>query len=309
MLIASIPQAHQEDLMREMISHPLVAMVRYNTGMDSAYSPKETIAGILKYSRKFKKPLYIDLKGKQLRIEEWATLPFGPIILNHKIKVELPAKVFFRGDDWCELKEVVDGRKIYVDPLPKYPVGRGQAVNIIGKNLEIEGFFTENDYAYIKAGLDEGVERFMLSFADSLGYVRELEKALFDGSSAAARRKNFELVLKIESQKGLDFVKSAKVLRPYILMAARDDLMIQIGGIKMLKAMELIIENDPGAICASRLLLGLEQAGQVTAADISDIKLMQTLGYKRFMFSDGISRNHFEKAIEFWREYISVYPA
>jgi len=309
MLIVSLPPVHQEKLLRDIISHPQVYAVRYNTGMDSPYSPKETLARILELSTKDDKPLYVDLKGRQLRVVEWATLPFGPIVLNHRIRVELPAKVFFRGDDCCNLKEVVDGRKLYVDPLPKHPVGRGQAVNVVGKNLEIDSFFTDNDYDYIKAAVDLGIVRFMLSFVEDMDYIVAFEELLkrYSGNGGSLE---CETVLKIESRAGVEFVRNANdnLLSEYQLMAARDDLMIQIGILKMVEAIKVIIERDPNAICASRLLLGLEQDGSVTMADISDLQLMQSMGYKRFMFSDGVSRNHFKEAIRFWKKYASVYP-
>lgn len=309
MLIVSLPPVHQEKLLKEVISHPMVAAVRYNTGMDSAYSPQETLEKILKETTRCKKPLYIDLKGQQLRIQEWATLPFGPIILNHRIKVEPPAKVFFRGDDCSELKEVVDGNKIYVDPLPKYPVGRGQAVNIVAKELVIEDYLTDNDILYIEAACSLEVLKFMLSFVESFRYVQELEKMIEDLGGAECQKKS-EIIFKIESAKGIEFVNKLpkKLSKRYALMAARDDLMIQVGGLRMLEAVKTMAAKDPNAICASRLLLGLEGVGTVSAADISDLRLMQLFGYKRFMFSDGISRNNFAKAIDFWREYTSYYP-
>ena len=99
-------------------------------------------------------------------------------MLNHRIKVQMPAKVCFRGDDCCDLKEVVDGTKIYVHPLPKAPVGQGQAVNILSARREIEGGLLPLDYAYIKAALEEGIASFMLSFVESLDDVRELEMPL-----------------------------------------------------------------------------------------------------------------------------------
>jgi len=308
MLIITLPPVHQKKLLREVISHPQVQAVRYNTGVDSAYSQRETLEKILELTVKYGKPFYVDLKGRQLRVVEWATLPFGPIVLNHRIKVDLPAKVFFRGDDSCDLREVVDGRKLYVDPLPKYPVGRGQAVNVIGKNLEIDRFFTDNDYAYTKAAIDLGVSRFMLSFVEDMDYIVALEE-LLQRYSDGNRSSEYEIVLKIESQAGVEFVRNASdgLLSDYQLMAARDDLMIQIGGLKMIEAIGVIIERDPDAICASRLLMGLEQAGEVTMADISDLQLMQRMGYKRFMLSDGVSRNNFKEAIKFWRKYVSLY--
>ena len=58
MLISSLPQVHEEELLMEMIEHPLVEAVRYNTGMDSAFSPEETLARILEFSTPKAKPLY-----------------------------------------------------------------------------------------------------------------------------------------------------------------------------------------------------------------------------------------------------------
>lgn len=298
MLIVSLPPVHQEVLLREIITHPCVEAVRYNTGMSSAYEPPEVIRCIQEYARPLNKPVWIDLKGKQLRVIEWANLPEGPIVLNHKIKVQLPAKVCFRGDDCCELKKVVDGNKLYVDPLPKAPVGRGQSVNILSKKLEIEGGLLPLDHEYITAGLQEGVMNFMLSFVEGWDDVLELENVIGRHLSMA------KICLKIESQAGLDFVceNDASMFGRYRLMAARDDLMIQIGLFNMIKALRNIIRKDSTAICASRLLLGLEN-GEVSMADISDLEYMKKMGYRDFMLSDGISREHFSAAIKFWQTW------
>jgi pyruvate kinase len=304
MLIVSLPPVHQEKLLREIIANPNVGAVRYNTGVRSAYDPRETLQRILKFTAPHGKPLYVDLKGRQLRVTEWANLPEGPIMLNHRIKVSLPAKVYFRGDDCCELKEVVSGKEIFVDPLPKYPVGRDQAVNILADNLEIEGGLLPLDRAYIEAALKEGIARFMLSFVESLEDVRELEDAILQYWGRSKPFGKYELVLKIESNKGVEFVREAApaLLSPYRLEAARDDLMIQIGVHKMPDALRIISQKDENAICASRLLMGLE-TGEVSMADISDLEYMRHLGYKTFMLSDGISREHFPAAMQFWQAY------
>lgn len=298
MLIVSLPPVHQDSLLKEIITNPYVGAVRYNTGMSSAYTPLETIQRIQQYAAPLGKQVFVDLKGRQLRVIEWANLPEGPIVLNHRIKVQMPAKIYFRGDDCCELKEVVDGHKLYVDPLPKAPVGRGQSVNIIAKKLEIEGGLLPLDREYIKAALQEGISKFMLSFVENLDDVRELENALGKYLSKS------KICLKIESQTGIGFVNKTNrvILRTCQLMAARDDLMIQIGAYNMPRALKDIIRKDPNAICASRLLLGLE-TGKVSMADISDLEYMKSLGYNNFMLSDGISREHFPSAINFWREY------
>src|SRR3989344_3189186 len=298
MLIVSLPPVHQEDLLKKIITHPCVGAVRYNTGMGSAYPPSEVLQRIQKHALPLCKPVWVDLKGKQLRVVEWANLPYGPIVLNHSIKVKLPARVYFRGDDSCELKEVVNGTEIFVDPLPKAPVGRGQSVNILSEKLEVEGGLLPLDYEYIEAALKEGVFNFMLSFVEDWKNILELEDVL------GKYRSKVKICLKIESQAGLDFVNKKYVLMPkdYRLMAARDDLMIQIGVFNVMNALKTIIIKDPTAICASRLMLGLEK-GEVSMSDISDLELMKKPGYKDFMLSDGISREHFEAAIQAWGEW------
>ena len=302
MLIVTLPPVHQDDLLKTIIEHPLVDAVRYNTGVDSPYTPDEVVRSIQELAFPLGKPVFIDLKGKQLRVIEWANLPEGPILLNHRIKVALPARVHLRGEATSNLKAVVDGNHIFVDPLPKYAVGRGQAVNIISPSLEIEGGLLPLDYEYIEAGMQHGVAGFMLSFVESMKDVRELEDAL------QSRAKRPRIILKIESQAGLNFVAQTHYasLTRYQLMAARDDLMIHVGPYHMPDALRTIREKNPQAICASRILMGLAQDG-VSMADISDLEYMwRGIGYKHFMLSDGISRDHFAAAMDAWEHYWST---
>ena len=306
MLISSLPPAHQPDALRQIIEHPLIGAVRYNTGMSSAYKPQEVVKRIQTLAKPLSKPVYIDLKAKQLRIIEWANLPDGPIVLNHTVKIELPAKAFFRGDEdaGCNIIEVVDGNKLFVDPLPKSPVGRGQAVNIVAKELKINGGLLPLDHEYIEAGIKYGVAGFCLSFVECHQDINELNGIIEKWKNRLNIYQNFEVILKIESRAGIQFVQNSKqTLAPYRLMAARDDLMIQIGLQAMPSALRAIIRCDPKSICASRLLLGLKD-GNVSLADLSDLEYMRRLGYRNFMLSDGISREHFLGAVKFWENYI-----
>ncbi len=306
MLIVTLPQVHQTELLKSIIEDPGVGAVRYNSGTRSAFSPKETIRRVQRLARAAGKPLYVDLKGKQLRVTEWANLPDGPILLNHKIEVELPAKVYFRNDEGYELREVVNGDEIFVDPIPQKPVGRGQAVNILAKKLVIKGHLLDADYMYIKAALAEGVTRFMLSFVESWDDIKDLEEAIAAYSPGKTPVSDYSIVCKIESEAGLDFVQKTKreefQRERYQLMAARDDLMVHIGAKEMPDALRLIIDRDRQAICASRLLMGLEQ-GAVSMADVSDIELMRLIGYHHFMLCDNISREHSKEALGFLQEY------
>ena len=308
MLIATLPSVHQEELMKKIIAHPLIEGVRYNTGACSSYAPKETLERILLLTKEHNKKFWVDLKGRQLRIKKWAVPVYGKIELNHNIEVDTGARVFFRGNEWSEIKVVKDN-VIYVDPPPRVAVGEGQAINIVGKNLKIEGYSTDGDYSYIEAAVDLGVSDFMLSFVECLEDIAEVSEIIECNQKYDFKNNPARFVLKIESPKGLDFVKniSKHIIDNCTLMAARDDLMINIGDNKarMISAMEDIISKDPDAILASRIFSGLESNGEASMSDFSDICLSEKMGYKNFMLSDGICQRHFDSAMKAWEDYSS----
>ncbi len=307
MLIATLPPVHMESLMQEMIAHPLICGVRYNIGGYSAYSPKETLEKIIVLTEEHGKKFWLDIKGRQLRIARWAIGSLGKITLNHRIEVDLPARVYFRGDDWSEIK-VVNGKTIFVDPLPKNAVGEGQAINIHGENLKVHGYLTGDDRKYLNAAGELGVNRFMLSFVESMNDTREVEKILGEHGL-----EDIEEVFKIESPKGMELVRwlgESHMLPTFIsLMAARDDWFINTDPKpKILKDLQDLVKIDPNAILASHIFGGLERAGMVTMADLSDLYLMRQFGYKNFMLSDGISKRHFPKAMQAWKEFLEFFP-
>ncbi len=300
MFIATLPAVHQDTLLEEIISHPLIQGVRYNTGLASAYPAKETLERILVLTERHNKRLWVDLKGRQLRIVQWAVPNYGKIILNHELEVDCPACVFFRGSEWSEVK-VVRGNAIYIDPPPPHAVGEGQAINIHGNNLKIKGYLIEQDKEYIKASRELRVNDYMISFV-------ECEEDMVE---VAVLNPEARMVLKIESPKGLDFIDSmaTTTFEKHPIMAARDDLMINIGSnkVEMLLALQRIIQRDPGAILASRIFSGLETGGSVSLADISDLRLMHLMGYKHFMLSDGICERHFKEAMKVWQDFQKIF--
>ncbi len=302
MLIATLPAVHQDSLLEEIISHPLIQGVRYNAGLASVYPAKGTLERILVLTERHNKKLWVDLKGRQLRIVHWAVPNYGKIILNHELEVDCPARVFFRGNEWSEVK-VVRGNAIYVDPPPPHAVGEGQAINIHGDNLKIKGYLIEQDKEYIRASQELGINDYMISFV-------EYEE---DMTEVAALNPEARMVLKIESPKGLDFIDSmaAVTFEKHPIMAARDDLMINIGNnkVKMLLALQRIIQRDPGAILASRIFSGLETEGSVSMADISDLRLMRLMGYRQFMLSDGICERHFKEAMKTWQDFQKIFDS
>jgi len=296
MLIATLPAVHQNVLLEHIISHSFIQGVRYNAGLASAYPAKETLERILILTERYKKKLWVDLKGRQLRITRWAMPNYGKIVLNHEIEVDCPARVFFRGNEWSEIK-VARGNVIYVDPPPAHAVGEGQAINIHGNNLNVKGYLTEQDKEYIEASRVLGVSEYMISFVERTEDMIEV----------SALNPKSKMILKIESPKGLAFIETlaAATFEKHHIMAARDDLMINIGNnkVEMLSALQRIILRDPDAILASRIFAGLETGGFISMGDISDLKLMQLMGYKNFMLSDGICERHFKEAMAAWKDF------
>ena len=305
MLFASLPGIHQTELIEKIVGHLLIDAVRYNVGAVSPYSPKETLQKVLDVTRTNGKELWVDLKGRQLRITQWAAPVYGRILLNHKVTINGPARVFFRGNEQSEIVSA-RGNEIFVSPPPRHAVGQGQAINIIGDDVRIEGFLTNDDKDYIRAAVELGVYNFMLSFVESTDDIAEVEEIIMTCRPNGVTTPE-ALVLKIESLRGLELVKkeSQALLRHYRLMAARDDLYINIGENKamILNAVQDILEKDKEAIAASRIFSGLETSGEVSLADFSDLKLLWEFGYNNFLLSDGICQRHFDEAITAWQDF------
>jgi pyruvate kinase len=294
MILTTLPPIHHKDVLLNMLQDDRIGVVRYNTACKSPYSPSSTIEIINDLCVKNHKLLYIDLKGRQLRITKWAVPTYGDIVLNHNIKVDLPAKIYFRGDaPSCTITNIVDGNRIFVTPDPPFALGEGQAVNIIGNNLQIEGYLTDSDIEYINACNKLNIKNFMLSFVEKWEDVLKVKQLSPESN----------LILKIESKLGLDFVSTiSEYLLRYsncCLMAARDDLFINSLDKyhAFLSYLQLIVMTDPDAMVASRLLTSLDSGETPSVSDLSDIELMKRMGYKCFMLSDGISTRHFSHAV------------
>ena len=59
---------------------------------------------------------------------------------------------------------------------------------------------------------------------------------------------------------------------------------------------EELVAIDPETILASRVFQGVEQKGTPSLADFCDVRLMETLGYRSFLLSDGICLRRFAEA-------------
>ena len=280
--------------------HPMVSAARFNVGSckRSPYSPEETLTMLSRVLGK--KPLYVDIKGRQLRIARWASQNFGEIILNHEIEVDLPATIYFRGDEENpSIIHKINGNRVYVEPRPKHVIGEGQSVNVIGANLKIKGYLTRDDIRYIDAARKLGIINIMASYVESGDDLEEI-LSLYPEARITA---------KIESVKGMYFIaddyEQYKITTT--LMAAREDLyneMIQ-GNISVLKLLGKIVKVDPNAIVASRLVESFLDKIYISLPDLSDVCLMDAIGYKNFLLSDDLCerKEPFLRAMEFFERY------
>lgn len=291
MLIATIPPyvRHRD----EIAKYNQVSALRFNTIMPIGQKKFDVLYDLKKAAGE--KPLWIDLKCRQLRITGFAYLPYAFVDISHKISVDLPAKVLFK-DCEAEIVDVVDGNRLILRDRPMRVVGAGEPINIPSPSLKIEGFLTESDLEYIEMAKKLELNRFMLSFAQHESDLAEVLKIYPEA----------QLMAKIEDQRGVDFVEEAPPalfkggLR---LMAARDDLFINVGS-QIFQFLGQILARDQEAVCASRILTSLEKGDKVSMQDYSDILLMLAMGFRKFMLSDGVcfSQKAFRGAMDAWKE-------
>jgi hypothetical protein len=305
MLIATLPPVDQEDLAEKIVSHPLIGAVRYNTGYETDYPPPEILSRVFRLTERYGKKLWIDLEGRQLRVENWSWPRYGGRIeLNRELEINLPAEINFRGDPTWYAVKIAHGKSVYLKINPKKAIGRGQTVNIRADGWkEKNGYLKPADREYLEAALTLGISSFFLSFVESDHDLTEMLMEIFRHRSGEDAKGEIELTAKIESQKALAWLGQVEDgVIGYSLMAARDDLFTNLCADKaaMIAAQELIIGKDPEAILASRIFSGLEKEGGLTMGDLADIRLAALMGYKNFMLSDGISHYHFDEAMAAW---------
>lgn len=294
MLIATIPGPQNTNLLEEIVGNPFVNTYRFNTGVRVPFSPLETLSRLLDFTGP---NLWIDLKCRQLRIIKWAYPGYGAILLSRNINLELPAHVHFRGEDFsCDITDY-NQNEIFIYPNPRHALGAGQSINIHAQKLNIEGFLTEEDIAYIEAAKTLGLNQFMLSFVEFPEDISSFRQLCPEA----------KIYLKIESPKGIEFVKKEFILDQNThLMAARDDLFVNLNNKPdIISASQLIVSKDPEAVVASRLLNSLTHSDQISLGDFSDLYLLDLMGYQNFMFCDSISSRSeiFQNAISAWKEF------
>lgn len=281
------------DDLSKILANKYVSAVRFNTGVETYETVNETLNILKKATEFFKKELWIDIKGRQLRVVKWADPMYSCIELNHKVDILYPAQVYFRNSDKVNITHVKNGNKIFIDPLPRQALGAGQSVNIIAKDITIDGYLTDKDKEFLRLCKEQGINNIMASFVEEYSDLIQIKKYLPSAN----------IISKIESLKGIEFILKNRVSG---LMAARDDLYLESRqGYKMLKYLRMIISKDKNAICASKIFTSLEKRDRVDFSDFADLELMYNLGYRRFMLCDNVSNYAFEKAIDAWEEFIN----
>ncbi len=262
----------------EVAQHPIVSGLRLNTVMPT----KEPLEELLKRLNEEAdgKPLWIDLKGRQLRTVTYAVPPFTEIRISHKIKVKTPVTAYFGNGDEAATLAAVDGDRLIFQEGPRRVVGPGESINIIDKSLEIEGYFTETDLKYIEAAKKNNLHDYMLSFVE--------KQEDLDGLLKLDEKAFFNAVAKIESQHGMYFVN--KHYNSQVrLMAACGDLYVEVDRPhKILGAVEDIIAKDRQAIMASRIFPSLVESPVPAFQDILAVGYAIGIGYETFMFGDEI---------------------
>lgn len=258
----------------EVARHPLVRGLRLNTVMPLKGTPHET----LKRLSGLGVPLWVDLKGRQLRVVGAAIPPFTEVRVSHPVSVETPADCFF--DDGREYARVmaVDGDRLILEDTPRRFVGPGESLNLVHPSLVVHGTLTEVDKGYLAAMGELGLTRVMLSYCELPSDVDEVK----------SRLPGAEVVLKIESLKGLDLAL-AQGDRQGRLMAARGDLYVEVvEPHRIVRAMRAVIGADPQAWVASRLFPSLARGSVPEAQDLGDAAWLLSLGYRTFMLGDEV---------------------
>jgi len=258
----------------EVASHPIVCGLRLNTVMPLAESPAEVLARLAALGP----PLWVDLKGRQLRVAAAAVPPFTEVRLTHRIHVRTPAEAWFHDGREPARVVAVDGDRLILEDGPRRVVGPGESVNIPGASLEVEGTLTETDRLYLAAMKEVGLSRVMLSFAEREEDAEEVRRLL----------PGVEMWLKIESRSGLAFARAHGASLGH-LVAARGDLFVEVGKPhRIVGALRDILAADPEAIVGSRIFPSLAYHPVPECPEIGDVAFLLSLGYRTFVLGDEV---------------------
>ena len=149
---------------------PLISGVRLNTAKISVEQLDEDFTDFQLNS--FTAPLWFDIKGRQLRIEEVCPNKSGPpdIILNHQIYVKTPTRILLKaGADSAEISTLSrDGRRLSLCKGPFWNIESGESVHIRDSSLWVFGeTFTSFELTKIEKARQAGFTRYFLSYVET----------------------------------------------------------------------------------------------------------------------------------------------
>lgn len=278
-----------------------LAGVRINSAMLNGVDVENELALIPKVPTV---PLYFDIKGRQLRVTEVHKNPsFLDISINHPISVKTPTIVLFKGgEDDALLSEVSDnGYRLKFHGGPQYIVNVGESLHIRDASMQVGGNqFIPQELEKIEKVKKSGIDRWFLSYVESQRDVDEFLELVGRDS---------EVMLKIESEKGLDYVaREFKKCDNMRLVAAKGDMYVELNRPhEILEAQKLIIAKDPDAVAGSRIMLSVikkvphivqnvGEAPQIawriipspvpSNADFEQVAWLYDIGYRSFMLCD-----------------------
>ena len=292
-LISTLPNLNDKRSLEEMLSFDEISEYRFNSGVNQLMSTREIMERLKQIEEQTKKKVWIDLKGRQLRVETWANPSYEAIELNHEIEIEYPARVIFRDGTTSEIIRC-RGNKILLSNSPCHALGKGQSINIDAKSLKIKGYLTEQDKELITMSKEYDLNNYMASFIEEMNDLIEIIK----------RNKKANIVAKIESIKGLKFIlENTLTLNT---MSARDDLYTSLNhSYQTIRYLKKIVGKDPNAICASRIFETLQKQQHISLSDFEDLELMYQFGYRTFMLQDDIKGETLKRTIKGWSEFIN----
>jgi pyruvate kinase len=198
--------------------------------------------------------------------------------LSHPVQVRTPVDAFFNDGNECVRVAAVDGDRLILEDGPRRLVGPGESVNIVHPSLKIDGTLTETDRAYLAAMRELGLKQVMLSYVEDPADAEEVRQLLPEA----------EVMLKIETQRGLDYARTYAAAHGR-LVAARGDLYVEVlRPHRIVSALRDIIAADPQAVVASRIFDSLAYHPVPASADITDVAFLLSLGYRTFMLGDSV---------------------
>lgn len=258
--------------------------IRLNSAMMSNPELDKELLTIEKLNRSRKVDLFFDVKARQPRVT-WVDEDNKERLdlrLNHPIKCKTPCVVIFKGGvDHAELDHLEEGgRRLVFNGGPRYKVKPGESLYVRDPSLHIGGdLFIPEEKLKIEKCRKAGFKKWFLSYVEE---ERDLDQ-FFELAG-----KDNEVWLKIESMRGLDFVaRHFKKRENLVLVAARGDLYVEIDRPHNIAgALRMIVNADPEACVASRILLSVVDGPVPSCADFLELQWLHDVGYRRMMLCD-----------------------